>query len=141
MKLDYFSAEWADKPDWVATANSEVYTLWKDKYKNSGHPISQSDVMVSDLNDNVQWRKNKRARLSSDLADAFEEFQEWKGEVQGIKGRLNYRVKTRELGDIHPADLINMGLAIHSIPGMSAEPECVFSRQDIIFSFLKLMSH
>ena len=76
----------------------------------------------------MRWRRNKRACLASDISDAFEAFQEHKGEARDIKGGLSYWVQTWALGDIHSPDLINMGLAIHSIPAMSAEPERVFSR-------------
>ena len=143
MKLEYFAAEWADKPEWVTAARREAFASWNKEYENSSatqaHPAfgSRRDAAVSnEYTEDVQWRRNKRARLASGPSDAFEAFQEEKGEARGIKGGLEYWVKTREQGDIHVEDLINMGLAIHSIPGMSAEPERVFSRYGIIYSVL-----
>jgi len=129
MKIDYFQAEWAEKPEWIAIAKSETTALWNAEYKDTTPGAAGLEKVISgDPDEDVQWRRNKRARLASDASDAFEAFQEPKGEARGIKGGLNYWIQTRALGDMHSIDLVNMGLAIHSIPGMSAEPERVFSR-------------
>lgn len=137
MKLDYFQAEWADKPEWIAAAKSETTSLWNDEYKDSTAPLEADRITSSDPEEDVRWRRNKRARLASDISDAFEAFQEHKGEACGIKGGLSYWVQARALGNIHSPDLINMGLAIHSIPAMSAEPERVFSR----YVFISLLQY
>ena len=133
MKLEYFQAEWADMPEWVAIAKNETISLWNDEYKDTMATQARSEargIPSSDSEEDVRWRRNKRARMASDVSDAFEAFQEHKGEARGFKGGLNYWVQARAMGNIHPLDLINMGLAIHSIPGMSAEPERVFSRYE-----------
>ena len=132
MKLEYFQNEWADKPEWITIAQNEAIALWTNEYKASD--LATSEVQLEsmatsvDVDGDVRWKRNKRARLASDVSDPFEAFQERQGEVQGPMAGLNYWIQARALGDIHSGDLVNMGLAIQSIPGMSAEPERVFSR-------------
>lgn len=132
MKLEYFEQEWADKPDWVEVAKTETAALWKEEYKD--HILAAARVAPTaecstpgGPDEDVRWRRNKRARLAN-VTDAFDAFQQPKGEANGLKSGLDYWVQARALGNIHSADLVEMGLAIHSIPGMSAEPERVFSR-------------
>jgi hypothetical protein len=85
-KPGYFRAEWADKPGWVAIAKSETFTLWNEEYKYLASTISESDMMISDdPSEDVQWRRNKRARLTSDISDAFEAFRNGRGRLVGLK--------------------------------------------------------
>lgn len=126
MKFQYFEEEWEDRPDWVTMAKSETTALWNEKYRTS---IPSGGLETLSSQEEEQWEIRKRARLAIDTTDELERFQKRDEEI-GIAGGLEYWVKKREMGGIpgQGLDLINMGIAIHSIPGMSAEPECVFSR-------------
>lgn len=125
MKLDYFKSEWSERPNWVEEAKKETIALWETEYKN---PARQEMPTSLDRDDEPQWRRNKRARLAAEVSDQFERFQ-MQREHAGTIGGLDYWLKIRESGDVAGlSDLTNMGIAIHSIPGMSSEPERVFSR-------------
>ena len=136
MKLEYFEQEWADKPEWVQIAKTETTAFWQEEYKDctlaaakAARALTTECVTPSgpDEDASVRWRRNKIARLAN-VSDPFDVIQQPKGEASGLKGGLNYWVQARALGNLHSADLVKMGIAIRSIPGMSAEPERVFSR-------------
>lgn len=111
MKLEYFSAEWADKLEWVGIARRETYALWNEEYKDMGATqLAASQAGRADglertpegQHEEVQWRRNKKACLSSDASDPMEAFQQPQGEAWGITGGLHYWIKDRELGGYSP---------------------------------------
>jgi hAT family C-terminal dimerisation region len=140
MKYDYFQSEWNDRPDWITRAREETTKLWKEEYKlSTSSTIHNTSVpAMSRLEeDEPQWRRKKRARLAVDNLDELERFQE-KDEVLEAPEALDYWIQKRR--SVNSCRLAEMGIAIHSIPGMSAEPERVFSWLVIFYLLLTIDS-
>ena len=78
--------------------------------------------------------------MAAERHDEFERFQSLEEQLNGI-GPLDYWIQKRQSSDSRTRDLAAMAIDILSIPAMSAEPERVFSRYEIIsFSFTSLSS-
>jgi hAT family C-terminal dimerisation region len=142
MKYEYFDMQWEDRPDWIAHARKETIKLWQEDYYKSqalSQPSSESNstglgpgytttIPPKPESDDEPWRRIKRARLNVNVQDELEYFQE-KDEMLGEQvSALDYWIQKRNSGDSRYCQIAEMGIAVHSIPGMSAEPERVFSR-------------
>jgi hypothetical protein len=142
MKLDYFDGEWEDKPEWISNAHNSSRRLWETEYKHgymrkkSSTPnIDEDDVPAAaaptiihdrEVDEFPIWKRKKRARLAGSNQDEFERFQQRDCDEDLTLGPLQYWVQRRN--DPRQKERARMGIEIHSIPAMSADPERLFSR-------------
>ncbi|KAH0604073.1 uncharacterized protein H6S33_007104 [Morchella sextelata] len=147
MKLDYFDGEWEDKPEWISNAHNSSRRLWETEYKHgyirkkSSTPnIDEDDVSAAaaptiihdrEVDELPISKRKKRARLAGSNQDEFELFQPRDCDEDLTLGPLQYWVQRNEP---RQKQRERMGIEIHSIPAMSADPERLFSSSKLLIS-------
>lgn len=159
MKFKYFESEWESRPDWIENAKTEIRTLWESKYKappptpqeqrlrvaqyittTTTTTLPEAAVTASGTTGTCSaastethipdWKRRKRQRLMSSNQDDFDYYLRRDVKDDLPLGPLKYWIDHAE--DLRQKDLAKMALDIFSIPAMSADPERLFSRYDML---------
>ena len=128
MKMEYFLSEWSSQSDWIQMAQKSVENYQLDNWKTQEQSTSFPEVRPDE--NEPEWKRRKRAQLHSNLQDPLQRYLEKNPE--DIADPLQFWVEKEN--DPQYSQLAAMGIAIQSIPGMSAKPERVFSSSKLLIS-------
>jgi len=148
MKLRYLEIEWINNPSWVEIIPRQSKELSDSEYKalpqhitttpynqnssfhrqnpstHDGGSSARASIVTTDPTLS-QWKKTKRARITHEDMDQWDQFQRVE-EVEKVDDLLGYW--STRLKNLRWTQLSHMALVIHSIAAMSAQVERVFNR-------------